>query len=151
LSWTITAVSFFGPGRYGINCSSVAAGNDINIESTTRTQGSRTNLDRIAGVYASNAGGTLVASAGNDVNLIGAIMANNGAGGTTQVTVVRDINLGTITTSNSLDLTFDAKNYQRTAQSTELGSVVSTHGDTFLNAGRDINARAATRVRQLRT
>ena len=138
----------------GANAVSLTARRDITIESTTRTQtsaqGSRTNLDRIAGVYVTNPGGTLVASAGNDVNLIGAILANSGEGGQggqggkTQVKAGRDINLGSVTIANSLDLTWDARNFSRTARSTEIGSQIVTGGDTFLDAGRDLTVRAAT-------
>ena len=56
-----------------------------------------TNIDRVAGVYVSNPGGTLVASAGNDVNVIGAIIANTGKDSRTLVNAGHDINLGTVT------------------------------------------------------
>jgi filamentous hemagglutinin len=58
---------------------SIHAGRDIDIRSTTATSqnglNSSTRLDRVAGLYVSNPGGTLVASAGHDLNLIGAVLA----------------------------------------------------------------------------
>ena len=130
----------------GANAVSLTAGRDITIESTTRTQtsaqGSRTNLDRIAGVYVTNPGGTLVASAGNDVNLIGAILANSG-GGATSIKAVNDINLSTVTTANSLDITWDARNFSRTAESQDIGSQVIGVGAVRMTAGNDLNIKAS--------
>ena len=131
------------------NSVSLKAGHDINIVSTTRTQasvqGARTDLDRIAGVYVSNPGGTLVASAGNDVNVVGAILSNKGKDSFTSVSAGRDVNLGTVKTSNSQDTTWNATNFQRTRESTEIGSTIVGDGTVLLNArGGDINARAAT-------
>jgi len=69
----------------------VAAGRDINIETTTRSASnavgantfSRTGIDRVAGLYVSNPGGVLVASAGRDTNIIGGVISNAGEGGAT--------------------------------------------------------------------
>ena len=56
----------------------VLAGRDLRVESTTRgsqsAQGTRTNLDRVAGLYVTNPGGTLVAAAGRDLDLIAAAL-----------------------------------------------------------------------------
>lgn len=71
----------FGGTIEARNAAVLAAGHDVNVASTTQTQvgaqGSRTNLDRIAGVYVTNPGGTLLVSAGNDVNVVGARPARN--------------------------------------------------------------------------
>lgn len=127
------------------NSVSLKAGHDINIASTTQTavgaQGSATAVDRVAGVYVTNPGGTLVASAGHDVNLIGAILSNAGAGGVTSVKAGNDINLDTVKTSSSQDNTRDASNYRRTSESAEVGSTIATNGTTVLNAGNDVNIR----------
>jgi filamentous hemagglutinin len=50
----------------------IEAGRDVNVRSTTQANGWNTNVDRIAGLYVTNPGGTLIAGAGHDVNLIGA-------------------------------------------------------------------------------
>ncbi|MGJ7580840.1 hemagglutinin repeat-containing protein [Variovorax sp. RHLX14] len=130
------------------NAVSLKAGRDITIQSTTQAavgaKSSSTQLDRIAGVYVTNPEGTLVASAGHDVNLVGAILSNAGADGVTSIKAVNDINLGTIATSSSQDTTWNAKNFSRSSQSAEVGSTISTDGTTVLNAGRDVNIRQGT-------
>ncbi|WP_265707255.1 DUF6984 family protein [Verminephrobacter aporrectodeae] len=85
------------------------AGRDINVESKTRTQhnaqGSRTHVDRVAGLYVTGSAGTLLASAGRDANLIAA--AN------------RDI---TLTSSNAVSgsgTTLSARNNVRTPTATD--------------------------------
>lgn len=133
------------------NAAVLTAGHDINIRSTTSTQtsaqGSRTNLDRVAGVYVTNPGGTLLATAGNDVNIIGAILANTGEGSYTKVHADRDVKLGTVRTSNSQDISWDAKNYRRSSESEEVGSRIiggsGTGSTVIVDADRNIVARQA--------
>ena len=78
----------------------LSAGRDINVASTTHTsqngQGERTNVDRVAGLYVSNPKAVLLASAGRDVNLLGAQIVNEGAGGTTAIAATNNLNLGTV-------------------------------------------------------
>ncbi|WGT61495.1 filamentous hemagglutinin N-terminal domain-containing protein [Variovorax paradoxus] len=63
----------------------LTAGRDINIRTTTQSASgagglvSTTTIDRVAGVYVTNPGGTLIASAGRDVNLIGAALVSGGS------------------------------------------------------------------------
>ncbi|RST54048.1 filamentous hemagglutinin N-terminal domain-containing protein [Variovorax sp. DXTD-1] len=121
----------------------IDAGRDINVRSTTQTNGFNTNVDRVAGLYVTNPGGTLVASAGRDVNLIGGIISNQGAGGYTSISAKNDINLGTVTERRG-SIGIGASTSLATATSTELGSTIATNGTTLLSAGRDFNARQAT-------
>ena len=92
-------------------------------------------------MYVTNPGGTLVASAGHDVNIIGAILSNAGAGGVTSVKAGNDINLGTVKTGSSQDTTWNAKNFSRSSESAEVGSTIVTNGTTVLNAINDVNIR----------
>nr|WP_242631023.1 hemagglutinin repeat-containing protein [Variovorax paradoxus] len=131
------------------NSVSLKAGHDINIDTTTSAQkgwlANKTNIDRVAGVYVTNPGGTLVASAGNDVNVIGGILSNKGPGSFTSVTAGKNINLGTVTESSSRLSIFNAGTYHGDASSKETGSTIVGNGTVSLNAkGGDINARAAT-------
>lgn len=123
------------------------AGRDLNITSTTRTQtgstGSRTNINRVAGLYASNPGGTLVASAGRDANIIAGVISNAGAGGSTVIAAGRDLNLGTVTEASSNAIAWSANNFRKDSQSQEVGSNILTAGNLQLSAGNDLNARAA--------
>ncbi len=121
----------------------IDAGRDIQIRSTTQTSGFNTNVDRVAGIYVTNPGGTLVASAGRDVNLIAGIISNQGAGGYTSVTAKNDINLGTLTETR-VTLGVGSSMSMATASSQEFGSNISTNGTTVLKAERDVNARQAT-------
>ena len=132
------------------------AGRDIRSETTTRTsvnqagQSSfaRTGVDRIAGLYVTGAqDGVLVASAGRDINLVGSIIDNASAssvGGQTRLAAGRDVHLSTVTTSQQDNLIASSQNYARTGHSTEVGSRITGAADTAIQAGRDINARAAT-------
>lgn len=134
------------------NAVGLKAGRDLRVASTTQTaagaHSTSTQLDRLAGVYVTNPGGTLVASAGRDVALVGAILSNTGAGSTTSVKAGRDLVLGTVETSRSLDIERDDKNRIHTAQSAEIGTQIlggsGTKSTVTLNAGRDLVARQAT-------
>jgi len=65
------------------------AGRDLNVTTTThsdaraagRSDFSRTNIDRVAGLYVTDPGGVLLAAAARDVNLLAAQIVNNGEGG----------------------------------------------------------------------
>jgi filamentous hemagglutinin len=142
-------INNIGGSITGANSVSLQAGHDINIETTTNTQAgwlaSKTNIDRVAGVYVTNPGGTLIASAGNDVNVIGGILSNKGPDSFTSVTAGKNINLGTVTESSSRLSIFNANTYSGDAASKEIGSTIVGNGTVLLNAkGGDINARAAT-------
>lgn len=123
------------------------AGRDLNIASTTSTQtsnqGSSTNIDRVAGLYVSNPGGVLVASAGRDANIIAGVISNSGVGGNTVIAAGRDLNLGTVTESSSNTIRWDANNYRSDSRSMEVGSSIQAAGNIQLSAGNDLSARAA--------
>ncbi|HUD31948.1 MAG TPA: S-layer family protein, partial [Variovorax sp.] len=128
------------------------AGRDIRIASTSQTaagaQSASTQLDRLAGVYVTNPGGTLRVSADRDIALVGAILSNTGAGSSTLVKAGRDISLDTVKTSRSLDITQDERNHVRTAESAEVGTRIAggsgkTSSVTVL-AGGDIVGRQVT-------
>ncbi|MDM0030484.1 toxin C-terminal domain-containing protein [Variovorax sp. J31P216] len=130
---------------------SLTAAGDIRIETTVSSssnalsstgQSNKTRIDSIAGVYVTNPGGTLVASAGNDVHLIGAILENKGQGGYTSVTAKHDLILGTVTERESLIALIPGK-AGSASSSRETGTTITTHGTTVLGAGNDITARQA--------
>jgi len=129
----------------------VMAGRDLNLASTTRSDTkasgqssfSRTNLDRVAGLYVTNPGGTLVAMAGRDANLQGAQIANGGEDGKTVIAAGRDLNLGTVQVGVQENNVRNASNYLRQGSTQEIGTSIQTSGDVTLSAGRDLNARAA--------
>jgi filamentous hemagglutinin len=142
------------------------AGRDINVTTTTSTrkneQGSRSYLDRVAGLYVSGKGGTLNMAAGRDVKLTAAAIVNAGpvdtaAGSTsnssstssstnssTTITAGNDIRLGTVIESQSNQITWDASNRRSDSSRTETGTAIQVQGDLRLQAGNNIDARAAS-------
>lgn len=129
----------------------VSAGNNLNIVSTTRTgQGhdsgvasySTTQMDRIAGLYVTGDNGQLNASAGNNLNLTAAQIQNRGNNGTTTLSAGNNINLGAVSTGASSQADWNHGNSLNLTQSKDMGSQVSG-GSVSLQAGNDINARAA--------
>jgi filamentous hemagglutinin len=133
------------------NAMTLQAGHDINVHTTTSStwsgMGAKTVVDRVAGLYVTNPGGTLVASAGNDMNLIAAIVKNesgDSASGLTSITARHDINLDTVQTSERQLTVSSPGNYIGYSNSQEIGSTFSTNGTTVLSANNDINARQAS-------
>jgi len=135
----------------------IDAGRDINVRTTTSSSGlaldltpgavslrGATIVDRVAGLYVSDPNGVLVASAGRDVNLIGALVVNSGKEGTTEIGAGRDINLGTVTTARQDASWRDTRNFRAEASTQEVGTRIETSGDISLHAQRDVNVRAGT-------
>lgn len=130
------------------------AGRDLNAVSTTATQrgstGATTNIDRVAGLYGSNPGGTLMVAAGRDINLTAAQLQNNTpalvgqAAGSTSLVAGRNLKLDTVTEASSNKVSWDAANQRQQSQAQEVGSVIEGAGSVRLVAGADVNARAAS-------
>jgi filamentous hemagglutinin len=134
----------------------VSAGHDINVISTTSTQtnaqSSRTNINRVAGLYVTGNQGLLVAIAGNDIHLDAAQIVNNGTSSTAGETTVggtsiqagRNLNLGTVTTSEQNNITWNSKNHLNQGNSLDNGTTIQTNGNIQLKAGNDANIKAAS-------
>lgn len=128
----------------------LGAGRDLNVVSTTRggatragrSDFSRTNLDRVAGLYVTNPNGLLLASAGRDVKLIAARVGNRGKEGQTAMVAGRDLTLGTVTIAEQENNVRDASNYLRQGYEQDVGSTITTAGDVRLQAGRDLSSTA---------
>ncbi|CAG0976103.1 filamentous hemagglutinin [Methylophilaceae bacterium] len=127
------------------------AGDNITVASTTvdaenRIGGStftRTNINRVAGLYVTGENGVLVASAGNDINLLAAQVINAGQNGITVMDAGNNLNLGTVNIAEQNNSIHSAKDFNRSGYTQEVGTVIQTQGDIALNAGNDFNARAA--------
>ncbi|MBA3595719.1 MAG: hemagglutinin repeat-containing protein, partial [Polaromonas sp.] len=108
-----------------------------------------TGIDRIAGLYVTAPGGTLLASAGRDINLLAAQLLNDAptaAGqpaGSTTLTAGRDIHLGAINQSEQSNATLDPRNYIRFGQSSDVGTTIAGQGNVTLIAGNNLTAKAA--------
>ncbi|MGJ7612142.1 MULTISPECIES: hemagglutinin repeat-containing protein [unclassified Variovorax] len=116
----------------------LTAGRDINIRTTTQSAGNTTGIDRVAGVYVTNPGGTLIASAGRDANIVGAALVSAGAAA---VGAGRNINLGTV--SEGYTIVGSGKGVAAIAsERREVGSVIQGQDNVRLAAGNDLNIRA---------
>ncbi len=125
------------------------AGRDLNHSSTTRSnsnaQSSITNISRVAGLYVTAPdGGTLLAAAGRNANLLAAEIVNNSRSGSTTLAAGNDINLGTVSEASNQKIVWDASNWRQDAARREVGSTIVANSDIQLAAGNDLNARAAS-------
>ncbi len=136
----------------------VRAGNDLNVTTTTRSStnsaqtaaqpesqpGSRTDIDRVAGLYVDNQSqGALTLLAGEDINLIAAVVNNAAQDGFTYIDAGNDLNLGTVDTGFSQSMVADADNQRHVNVTNEVGTQISAVGDIYTNADNDINIRGA--------
>ncbi|WP_080647876.1 two-partner secretion domain-containing protein [Variovorax atrisoli] len=134
------------------------AGRDINVVTTTRDSKSdtgplarssadsgvnlsATTLDRVAGLYVTNPGGSLNVVAVRDANLIGAEIKSAG-----DATIVagRDVNLGPVTTSRTDDIRWSSDNTRKDETSKVIGTTISGAGNVGIGAGRNLTGVAVT-------
>ncbi len=153
---------------------SLEAQHDIIIASVTSTgtsaQGSRTTVDRVAGLYVTGNKGTLIATAGHDITLTAAEIINrapanntdsssNPTGGITRLSAANNLNINSLTESATQTITDNpvntgsarggvhgiaANTYSHTdSHHTEVGSLIDTNGDLELHAGNDLGIKAS--------
>jgi filamentous hemagglutinin len=135
----------------GVSAAVATAGRDVNLTTTTQSSLNKvgansfaqTGIDRVAGLYVSGSAGTLVASAGRDLNLTAAAVGNAGTGPTV-LAAGNNLNLNTVTNSNSQDINWSGVNYLRQSQSQDVGSQINAAGNLTVSAGKDLNAKAAS-------
>ncbi|MET3461739.1 filamentous hemagglutinin [Variovorax sp. 1133] len=141
-------INNIGASITGRDAAVLTAGGDINVRTTTRSTdmssgaNPATAIDRVAGIYVSNPGGTLIASAGHDVNLIGAALVSAGS---VAVGAGHDVNLGTVTEGYTISFANQKKNGSIAgiaSKSQEVGSVIQGQDNVRLAAGHDLNIRA---------
>lgn len=136
---------------------SVTAGHNLTMATTTFTiahnsadpndgmnGSSRTGIDRVAGLYVSNPGGTLTLSAGNDLTLTSAQVANTGSGGTT-IHAGHNLTLDAVTVARQNNAAADGQHYLKDGSTTEVGTVITTGvGGLDMSADHNLTARATT-------
>ncbi len=128
------------------------AGRDLNVVSTTHSDAkqagksdfSRTNLDRVAGLYVTDPDGILLASAGRDANLMAAQLINSGKDGQTAIVAGRDLSLGTVQIAEQENNVRNTSNYLKQGYARDVGTMIDAAGDIRVQAGRDLTAVAAT-------
>lgn len=119
--------------------------NAENIRSETTLAGDADNrhLNRIAGIYVQGDNGRLTLNAKDSVTLTATDIAATGKDSKTTITAGNDITLGTVTTTRTENGDWGNDNYRHLTTQTDTGSQLHG-GDISLNAGRDMNATAAT-------
>src|SRR5471032_689650 len=120
------------------------AGRDINSSSTLRGSDDNRYLDRPAGIYVQNEGGTLGLQALNNINLTATQVSNIGTDSQTQIIAGNDLNLNTLSTTHAENGDWDKNNYRHLTQQEDVGSQINGGGSVALSAGHDLNARAAS-------
>jgi len=130
----------------------VNAGRDLNVATTThsdakqagRSDFSRSNIDRIAGLYITGTDGILLAAAERDVNLMAAQIVSTGVDGQTAILAGRDLTLGTVQIAEQENNVRNANNYLRQGFVQDVGTRIAAVGDVRLQAGGGLNATAAS-------
>jgi filamentous hemagglutinin len=133
-----------------INSLSATAGRDLNIQTTTQSTNtqvgsanfSRTGVDRVAGLYVSGANGTMVASAGRDLNIVAGVVSNAG-NGATSLSADNNFTLASVKTGEQNNITWDADNHLNYGNTQTVGSTINGGGNVNLKAGNDLTATAA--------
>nr|WP_241846822.1 hemagglutinin repeat-containing protein [Xanthomonas oryzae] len=137
-----------GASVSAVDALSVRAAGNIDVASTVETLqggGHQEAIKRVAGLYVTGANGSGVLSVvgGGDVTLQAAQVRNAGSDGVTQLVAGHDLTLGAQTLTHSTDATHDARNYQRSSETTHAVSSVQGAGEVVLAAGHDMTLQAA--------
>ena len=120
-----------------------AKGN-IAAKSTSEHLANQDVLHTTAGIAVKGDEGVLVASAGKNVELVGATLSALGKNGSVLLSAGENITLDTEKLQSQKDMTENAENYLRTKRGTELGTEIRADGNISIAAGNDLKARAAT-------
>ncbi|CBA16769.1 putative hemagglutinin/hemolysin-related protein [Xanthomonas albilineans GPE PC73] len=141
-------IDIHGASVSAVDALSVRAAGNIDVASTVETLqggGHQEAVTRVAGLYVTGANGSGILSVvgGGDVTLQGAQVRNAGTDGVTQLVAGHDLTLGAQTLTHSTDATHDARNYQRSSETTHAVSSVQGAGDVVLAAGHDVTLQAA--------
>ena len=120
------------------------AENNITAKSTTEKLAHQDVLHTTAGIAVKGDEGVLVASAGKNIELVGATLSALGKNGSVILSAGENISLDTKKLHSEKDMTESAENYLRTKRGTELGTEIRAAGNISIAAGNDLTARAAT-------
>ena len=133
----------------GTDSLQASAGRDLNVTSTLASrqygnahlQYGSTGIAQVGSLEVGNAGGTLLLEAGRDLHLTAVRLSNTGEGSLTAVSAKNDLHLDTLTTREDQGVVLDAGNHSRSSRMEEVGTLIES-GDAWLQAGRDIQAKA---------
>ena len=127
----------------GSDALTLQAGHDILSLTEGEQRGSERWLGRQAGMSVTGDKGELSLSAGHDIQLTASAIGNQGRESQTRLVAGNDITLDTAGVSHATDYTQSRKNYDRSLETREVGTTIGAGGDLLMQAGRDINLRAA--------
>ncbi|GEM_PF-46951 len=119
------------------------SGHDIINETESYRKGSEGWLGRQAVITVTNDKGELSVEAGHDIHMTASQLSNQGKDSKTRVVAGNDITMDTAGISHATDYTRNRNNYDRTLETREIGTLVSTTGDLFFQTGHDFNAKNA--------
>ena len=122
---------------------SLQAGHDILNVTDSYQKGSEGWLGRQAVITVTNDKGELSAEAGHDIHMTASQLSNQGKDSITRLVAGNDITLDTAGISHATDYTRNSKNYDRSMETREIGSTIGVGGDLLMQAGHDLNLRAA--------
>ncbi|WP_434279040.1 hemagglutinin repeat-containing protein [Acinetobacter sp. CE-15] len=131
-------------------------GGNLNIESTTLSteskiggfSSSQTSIDRVAGIYVGSGSQkkldpsqtTLLIDVAGNTNLKAAQI--NNSNGTTILNTLGNLDIGTVTTSQTEQLKIDSKNGYQYKKQQDIGSQINSEGSLVLN-GQNINIQGS--------
>ncbi|AEK61565.1 hemagglutinin repeat-containing protein [Collimonas fungivorans] len=119
----------------------ILAGRDVTMStdavSATGAQGTNIALSRVASVNADQ----LSVQAGRDINLVAAAVNTTGDAA---LSAGRDLNLTTVSTQRSYNVTYNSDNHLYENKTQVNGSAINAGGNLALIAGQDLNVAAAT-------
>ena len=121
----------------------LSAQHDVVMENTVTHLANQDVLNRTAGIAVTGDDGVLLVEAGHNIDLAGATLQALGDNGAVILNAGNDVNLTTQTLSAKKDMTLNSDNYLRTQRQTEVGTSIDAKGGVAVQAGQDINARAA--------
>ncbi|ALU91055.1 filamentous hemagglutinin protein [Herbaspirillum rubrisubalbicans M1] len=130
----------FSSGTISGNRVGILAGRDVTLASTTSSNlaanGLNTKVDQVSTVKA----GQLAVQAGRDINAVAASIQTSGDA---NLAANRDVNLGTVKTQESYNVTFNSRNHLNESTTEVVGTSIETKGALTISAGQDLNAQAA--------
>ncbi len=157
-----------------VSSMNLEAQHDIIIASVTSTgtsvQGTRTTIDRVAGLYVTGTNGTLLATAGHDMTISAAQVINRApttttesmtadTGGITRLSAGNNLNINSLTESATQTIADNTAKNELTksgirggavkpdthtsSHHTEVASLIDTSGDLKLQAGNDLGIKAS--------
>ncbi|TCV95071.1 two-partner secretion domain-containing protein, partial [Biostraticola tofi] len=122
----------------------VRADRDIISQSTLRGDEEHRAIDRAAGLYVQNDGGTLALKALQNITLTATQASTVGADSKLNIAAGNTLTLDTLTQTHTENNDWSQDTYRHLSQHDDVGSQLNSQGSIALTAGHDLNAKAAS-------